>query len=156
MSAENEEGKSFLRTLVSWRWCCCFSELLGEFPPCGVTEIVHASSLRKAVLLPPPLLAIAGATVDDCCTRPWKGSFEDCILRLRARSSSCLDSSHVVSHAPASKSGWDTMARSSVRLVCTPVMKVSSRARLALLTTSSHVRAVMMILPITLSKSELT
>lgn len=67
MSAENDDGKSFLRTLVSWRWCCWELELelvVAEEKPWGLRAMVHASSLRNMVPLPPDAAAVAAAAAE--------------------------------------------------------------------------------------------
>jgi hypothetical protein len=160
ISAERELGKSFLRILERERWWGWFwvlveveVEVVGWLR--GVRERVQASLGRKRGVDEEEEAAILDGeelwfAVLKCA---WAFVFVSRMAWLMVMSSSWCPSSHCVSQFPARKSGCARTAARRSKFVLMPVIVVSCTARRALLTTSSHERAVTMIFATTLSKS---
>ena len=168
MLAVREAGNSLRRTRVNWRWLGGWEDddeavaivvavaivafEVDDDDVSGVKDRDHASPLRnKTFDTAPTLLLLLTVLGPWKCSRWLVAVAEMClpVARIDVR----LASSHWVSHSRRRKASLATIPRSTSKLVLTPSIYVSSNARLAFLTMSSQLGAVMMIFAIRLSKS---
>jgi hypothetical protein len=157
ISAEREVGKSLRRRRVRERWWGWVRVLvLGEVELRGVRERVQASLGRKRGV-EEDVVVVVVLDREEFWFAVWKWAWVLVLVSrmawLMVMSSSWRASSHWVSQFPARKSGCASTAAKRSRFVLIPEIVVSCTARRALLTTSSHERAVTIIFATTLSKS---